>query len=359
MAVGLLRGLGVAALVFLFVGLMFLGGKGPFIRPHPAIWRLVLSLSVLYLMALVTVLFLSLDQARQLLRYIDESLGQELPEKSYAEDCSFTWTAIRPQLDIFVVAHLVGWYVRALILRDEWICWIVSVMFEACEYSLQHQLPNFAECWWDHWLLDVFGCNWLGIWLGMRTCAYLSMQPYRWRSVMDIPDLSGKLGRTIAQFTPHSWQSFDWATTRTFKGYLVSLLMVAFCLLSDLNAFYLKYLLWIPPPHPFNLLRLILHALMAAPAVREVYQYFTDPQCKRLGAHAWTCMAVICTETIICLKFARGQFTAKFPDVVIYSWSIGLILLIIFPFVKFYLYPRIAIDKKKKGTRNKRALKSE
>jgi phosphatidylserine synthase 2 len=23
-------------------------------------------------------------------------------------------------------------------------------MFEVMEYSLQHQLANFAECWWDH-----------------------------------------------------------------------------------------------------------------------------------------------------------------------------------------------------------------
>lgn len=27
---------------------------------------------------------------------------------------------------------------------------IVSVMFEFLEYSLEHQLPNFSECWWDH-----------------------------------------------------------------------------------------------------------------------------------------------------------------------------------------------------------------
>lgn len=27
---------------------------------------------------------------------------------------------------------------------------IISVMFEFLEYSLEHQLPNFSECWWDH-----------------------------------------------------------------------------------------------------------------------------------------------------------------------------------------------------------------
>lgn len=35
-------------------------------------------------------------------------------------------------------------------IRDWWMCSIISVMFEFLEYSLEHQLPNFSECWWDH-----------------------------------------------------------------------------------------------------------------------------------------------------------------------------------------------------------------
>lgn len=35
-------------------------------------------------------------------------------------------------------------------IRDWWTCTVVSVMFEFLEYSLEHQLPNFSECWWDH-----------------------------------------------------------------------------------------------------------------------------------------------------------------------------------------------------------------
>lgn len=34
--------------------------------------------------------------------------------------------------------------------RDWWLCQVLSVMFELLEYTLQHQLPNFNECWWDH-----------------------------------------------------------------------------------------------------------------------------------------------------------------------------------------------------------------
>lgn len=37
-----------------------------------------------------------------------------------------------------------------MILRDWWLCTIISIMFEVLEYTLEHQLPNFSECWWDH-----------------------------------------------------------------------------------------------------------------------------------------------------------------------------------------------------------------
>jgi hypothetical protein len=53
-------------------------------------------------------------------------------------------------VDIFVVAHALGWYGKSLIVRDYWLCWILSVTFELLEYSLAHHLNNFAECWWDH-----------------------------------------------------------------------------------------------------------------------------------------------------------------------------------------------------------------
>lgn len=33
-----------------------------------------------------------------------------------------------------------------MVMRDFWLTWILSVMFEIMEYSLEHQLPNFAEC---------------------------------------------------------------------------------------------------------------------------------------------------------------------------------------------------------------------
>lgn len=41
-----------------------------------------------------------------------------------------------------------------------------SIGFELMEVTFQHWLPNFNECWWDSWILDVAICNNLGIALG-------------------------------------------------------------------------------------------------------------------------------------------------------------------------------------------------
>jgi phosphatidylserine synthase 2 len=127
-------------------------------------------------MALVFLLFQNVEDARQMMRHIDPTLGVSLPERSYATNCELSWRNVFDQLDEFVWAHVIGWWCKAIMFRDYWICWILSVMFEVLEYSLQHQLPNFAECWWDHWVLDVLICNWLGLWAGMKTCQYLELK---------------------------------------------------------------------------------------------------------------------------------------------------------------------------------------
>jgi hypothetical protein len=52
----LFRGLIACAIFFVLFGVTQTP-DGPFIRPHPAIWRLVLCLSVLYEIALIYILF--------------------------------------------------------------------------------------------------------------------------------------------------------------------------------------------------------------------------------------------------------------------------------------------------------------
>ncbi|THG99318.1 hypothetical protein EW026_g2998 [Hermanssonia centrifuga] len=98
---------------------------GPFIRPHPAFWRLVLGINLLYELALAFLLFQDLDSARGMMKYIDPSLGRPLPEKSYAENCEFNLRNVWDAIDIFCLAHALGWFGKAMILRDYWFCWSI------------------------------------------------------------------------------------------------------------------------------------------------------------------------------------------------------------------------------------------
>ena len=54
----------------------------------------------------------------------------------------------------------------------------------------------------------------------------------------------------------------------------------------DLNAFFLKHLLWIPSNHPFNIYRLALWFFIALPSLRQVYIFVSDPDSTSLGRSA-------------------------------------------------------------------------
>lgn len=139
---------GAVSFLLLFSMLQF--RDGPFIRPHPAFWRVVLGVDVIYQIVLVFLLFQHKDDSRQLMKFIDPELGVPLVETTYGEDCSLTYDNVMGKMDIFVLAHALGWFGKAVIIRNNAVLWVLSIMFEVMEMSLEHQLPNFAECWWDH-----------------------------------------------------------------------------------------------------------------------------------------------------------------------------------------------------------------
>jgi len=99
-------------------------------------------------------------------------------------------------------------------------------------------------------------------------------------------------------------------------------------LFVELNAFFLKFVLWIPPPHPVNVARLVLWWSIGLAGTREFYQWATDPNCKRFGLGAWICSAVVITETLVWLKFSKGLFPNPHPPVIVWSWIIGLCLFV-------------------------------
>jgi hypothetical protein len=116
---------------------------------------------------------------------------------------------VQPNIfDRFFVAHFVGWVIKSMMLRcastplflcfrnclsqprfsfcfavvsDYTLCWAISISWEVIEVAFLHMLPNFAECWWDQWVLDVLFSNGLGIYVGHKICDYLEVRRYEWR----------------------------------------------------------------------------------------------------------------------------------------------------------------------------------
>jgi len=147
------------------------------------------------------------------------------------------------------------------------------------ELTFQHLLPNFNECWWDSWVLDVLVCNWLGIAVGMWTVRHFKSKEYNWRGISQQPTLMAKAQRGLMQFTPYSFDDYRWQAFSSPKRCLQCLLPPAAVLLMEVNHFFLKYILWVPPSSMLNVYRLSLLALMAVPGLRvrrKVFRFNGD-----------------------------------------------------------------------------------
>ncbi|KAJ9466219.1 CDP-diacylglycerol--serine O-phosphatidyltransferase 2 [Diplonema papillatum] len=307
------RGLGVAALVFLVFSTAALP-NGPFVRPHPAVWRCVLGISVLYWLLLVFALFQTRFWVRDIIVWLNRaSIPYTSPEDSpeYANDCSFTVSNLYSRLDIFILAHALGWVAKTLMLRSVWLCWLVSIAWEVTEVIFSGILPNFSECWWDQVIYDVVVCNGFGILVGHQLCRFLECRTYRWEAITDVPSLTGKVKRVALQFTPSHWTVVQWDPFSSRRRVLCTILLCFFLLLTELSTFLLKHVLMLPTKHSLNVYRLIIWVAFGMPALRQLYIYMTDKDVKRLGTQAWVACGVLVTELLVCIKFGRTMFNPR------------------------------------------------
>lgn len=159
------------------------------VRPHPIFWRAIMGLFTVYAMVLTYLFLMDVDEVRETLRFFDSELGKPLEEFNYGADCR-VFTPENPEsqfanlkdavIDCHFVAHFLGWLGKMLIMRDWYVAWICSFGFEFLELTFRHWLANFYECWWDSLLLDLFGCNLLGIIAGNYILKYMSVSKIDW-----------------------------------------------------------------------------------------------------------------------------------------------------------------------------------
>nr|CAD7430244.1 unnamed protein product [Timema monikensis] len=336
---------GMCCVVFFFLIISVLAfPNGPFTRPHPAIWRMVFGMSVLYLMGLLFMLFQSFKTVNSILYWIDPSLKDFNidMDKEYGVNCSdVSLERIWSHVDVFAAGHFLGWMFKAILVRHFGILWAISVMWEFTEIAFAHLLPNFVECWWDALILDVLICNGLGIWVGLQICKRLEMREYKWVSIKDIHSTSGKLKRAVLQFTPGSWTHVRWLDpTCTYMRFFALCQLVIFWQVSELNTFFLKHIFEMPPSHPIVALRLILIGVIVAPSVRQYYSYTTDTQCKRVGTQCWVYGAIMVTEAILCIKNGKELFerTQAVNIIIWFLLQLMLSIMCVYGFVLWHKY---------------------
>jgi len=91
------RGFAVALFFWVTLGMTIMP-DGPFLRPHPAIWRLAFAVSIFYELLLIYILHQTPHEARQLLKYLDPNLGEPLDEKDYGGSCTIYDRWIQAQI---------------------------------------------------------------------------------------------------------------------------------------------------------------------------------------------------------------------------------------------------------------------
>jgi phosphatidylserine synthase 2 len=101
----------------------------------------------------------------------------------------------------------------------------------------------------------------------------------------------------------------------------------------DLNGFFLKYALWVPPTDVLITGRLVLWFAVSLPGVREYYDFIRrtspydraanpdDARFAKLGVFAWLAIAMTCLEALVAAKHGRGLYGAPAPRAVVAAWA--------------------------------------
>ena len=322
--------------LFVIVWCMFHLQDTQFVFPHPMFWKAVQGFGICYMFLVVFLLFQDLGDARLWLKNYDSNLGKPLPEKEYAVDCRLytpekdcKWANFKEiLLDEFVIYHFVGWWARTVISRDLLFTVINSLVFEFMELTFQHLLPNFHECWWDHIILDVLGCNLLGILLGLYTIKYFKMKPFNWSGIFKMNRNENPIQyKVIGNTSDKKLSQYHSGMIGHWKRFFYVIVLVFFYQLFDLNSFFLKGLLWVKTSNLLNLWRLLILGLNAPLAMRQCYQYVIDKNTKDIGSSSWIIGTTLLLEAILSIKWGYAEYKdIPTPITVKLSWTIFILV---------------------------------
>jgi hypothetical protein len=118
-----------------------------------------------------------------------------------------------------------------------------------------------------------------------------------------------KLSRAVQQFTPYKWDKAEWHCMSSVRSLLLTSVMVILFLTCEANAFFLKFVLWIPPNNSLNLIRLAFWLPFGAHVLREFHEFVTDVNVNKIGPHVWLAIAILMLECLLCYR--REEHNAR------------------------------------------------
>jgi phosphatidylserine synthase 2 len=91
------------------------------------------------------------------LQHLDPSLGVEVAYRDYGSACALwhptsgapDWSNLLSALDVFVLAHSLGWWGKALLIRNTALLWAYSVGFELMEATFAVRAASFLFVKYD------------------------------------------------------------------------------------------------------------------------------------------------------------------------------------------------------------------
>jgi len=125
-----------------------------------------------------------------------------------------------------------------------------------------------------------------------------------------------------------------WKPLAKFRYFFATGVILVMLAQIELNAFFIKFVLWIRANHWLNLLRIIFFWLHGCVATSELYRWMEVPGTP-VGLF-WAFLIVNSTlESLICWKFGLGLFPKSMPNSIFYSWVVVLSGIVFFAALYF------------------------
>ena len=333
-------------IVLIYLSFLFLPNPKRYRNYSRIFFKIISALMFVYFLNLCFMILLDNESLRYLLVLIDPNLSEKIIERDYSQSCDVytpdnktsNFANVMDTIDIFIISHLFGWMGKSMIFRNHFMTWMMSIGFELYEYSLKHLLPNFHECWWDHLLLDLFGCNLLGIIIGFSFMKKFNMRPYHW--FFEPTKTTEKMSyfqqfkycfTHVGDFIKQKKWNFL-ASPLNFLSVL-SLLMLSSVL--DLSNFFNKSILNIPASHNLLIMRVNTIGFFSLLYSSEFYDYIRNPDVnKKMPFSNKLGLLITFSEILLFIKNVDLEFFApSSPLWIKITWSlIASIILLMFIF---------------------------